>query len=582
MTWWDSRLARVAICVTIACLLYLPRLGKAALWEPDEGRYAEIAREMLVSGDYVTPRDDWVRYFEKPPLVYWTTAAAMRVMGRNERAVRMPVALASIAQIAITQMLAESMFGVAAGAGAAICLGLSPLFFAFSRFLTLDPMLAMLVTAALASFYAATRKPSLSAGRNWLYLAALFAALGTLTKGPVALVLSGAIGLIYLLVERRGKELVQIPWIGCALIVAAINLPWFAAVSLRNPGFLRFFFIHEHLQRYAISNEHQWGPYFFAVVAVAGLWPWLCFVPTAISAALNTGSAGRSAVSPLNSAIAPDQEVRGKEAAMRSSLRFAVIWFAVVFVFFSIPRSKLGSYILPGFPAAAILAGYGLSRLPYIDSHRIARILAVIAAIDIAVVIAAVAAITRVGELRAIPALRLDLMIGTLAMALGSIAAFIVWRSASGSIAAIGMLSLGMIVAVGAMVKAREDAAALNSYRNLAAAIAGELRPGCMMASYRHHVQALPFYTGWRETLVGYRGELAPWSNSAEAAASFLGNDDDLRARWSSGACLILVINRRDFSRLGPALSPSPRQIGAEGKKLAIINQPQGGIILKK
>ena len=157
MTWWDSRLARVALCVTIACLLYLPRLGKAALWEPDEGRYAEIAREMLVSGDYVTPRDDWVRYFEKPPLVYWTTAAAIRLLGRNENAVRLPIALASIAQIALTEVLAESMFGVAGGVGAAICLALSPLFFGFSRFLTLDPMLAMFVTAALASFYAATR-----------------------------------------------------------------------------------------------------------------------------------------------------------------------------------------------------------------------------------------------------------------------------------------------------------------------------------------------------------------------------------------------------------------------------------------
>ncbi len=160
MTWWNSRSARVAVCFTIACLIYLPRLGTPALWEPDEGRYAEIAREMVASGDYVTPRDDWVRYFEKPPLVYWITATTIRLLGHNETAVRLPIAIASIVQIVLTQLLAEVMFGPAAGAAAALCLALSPLFFGFGRFLTLDPVLAMFVTATLACVYIAIRKPS--------------------------------------------------------------------------------------------------------------------------------------------------------------------------------------------------------------------------------------------------------------------------------------------------------------------------------------------------------------------------------------------------------------------------------------
>lgn len=315
----------MAWCVTIACLIYLPHLGTAALWEPDEGRYAEIAREMVVSGDYITPRDDWVRYFEKPPLVYWVTAAAIRTLGRNETAVRLPVALASIAQIAITEVLAESMFGEPAGAAAALCLALSPLFFGFSRFLTLDPFLALLVTAALAGFYAATRKTNLGAARKWLYVAALFAALGTLTKGPVALVLISATGIIYLLIERRGRELAQVPWLGCGLIVGAVNLPWFAAVSWRNPGFLSFFLIHEHVQRYAVSTEHAWGPYFFFVVVAVGMWPWICFVPIAVREII-----GRA------------PESRADAARARNGLRFALTWFAVVFVFFSIPPLQAG------------------------------------------------------------------------------------------------------------------------------------------------------------------------------------------------------------------------------------------------
>jgi len=205
------------------------------------------------------------------------------------------------------------------------------------------------------------------------------------------------------------------------------------------------------------------------------------------------------------------------------------------------------------------------------------RLLAAIAAIDTMVVAVAIAAAPRLRELRQVPALRPDLMVGVGAMALGAIAAFALWRAISATMPAIGMIALGMLVALGTMVKAREDAAPLNSYRRLASAIARELRPGCVMASYRHHVQALPFYTGWREALVGYRGELAPWGSGSEAAPSFIATDADLRARWNSGGCVILVINRRDFSRFGVTLKPPPRQIAAEGQKLAVTNLPAGG-----
>ena len=96
------------------------------------------------------------------------------------------------------------------------------------------------------------------------------------------------------------------------------------------------------------------------------------------------------------------------------------------------------------------------------------------------------------------------------------------------------------------------------------------------MASYRHHVQALPFYTGWREVLVSYQGELAPWGWSPEAAPSFIATDDALRARWSSGACVIMVINRLDFAGFEATLDPAPRRGAEEGKKLAITNLPEG------
>src|SRR5271156_705707 len=329
-----NRPLRLAIYAMLAALLYLPGLGRPALWEPDEGRYAEIAREMVVSGDYVTPRDDFELYFEKPPLVYWAEAASIHIFGVDEFAVRLPAALFSVGQVVVTAALAEIMFGVATGFLAALALALSPLFFGFARFATLDPALAFFLTAALGAFYFAARDDSFSrsSSRRWMLISAAMLALGTLAKGPVALLIGGAIPLVWLAIERRLREIVKMPLVWCGIIYAAIVVPWFILIELRNPGFLNFFFIHEHLERYVSSNEHGWGPWFFVPIVIGGMWPWIFFVAPGWSAT----------------------RAGDETPAQRSSASFLAIWFVIVFVFFSIPRSKLGSYILPALPPLAI------------------------------------------------------------------------------------------------------------------------------------------------------------------------------------------------------------------------------------
>src|SRR5208282_3848181 len=341
-----NRPLRLTIYALLAAILYLPGLGSPALWEPDEGRYAEIAREMVISGDYVTPRDDFELYFEKPPLVYWAEAAAIRAFGTNEFAVRLPAALFSIGQVVITAALAEVMLGAAAGFFAAIVLALSPLFFGFARFATLDPALAFFLTAALGAFYVAARDDSFSrpSARKWMLISAAMLALGTLAKGPIALFLGGAIALAWLAVERRLRQITAMPLVACLFIYAAIVLPWFVLAEARNPGFMRFFIVHEHFERYFASSEHEWGPWFFVPIVIGGTWPWTFFVPP-----------GWSAMRADNTLPDGSRSTSGQRAAAS----FLAIWFLVIFVFFSIPRSKLGSYILPALPPLGIAAGYG-------------------------------------------------------------------------------------------------------------------------------------------------------------------------------------------------------------------------------
>src|SRR5271166_3727861 len=218
--------ARRLLLIAIAALiLYLPGLGRPALWEPDEGRYAEIAREMYLTGDYVTPRDNFVRYFEKPPLVYWAEVAAMSTFGANEFAVRLPAALFSAAQVVITAALADVMFGDAIGILAAIALALSPLFFGFARFATLDPALAFFMTSALGALYVAARSGDFASvvGRRWFLACTVMLAFGTLAKGPVAPALCGAIALIWILIERRAREIARMPWLLAIAIYCVIT-----------------------------------------------------------------------------------------------------------------------------------------------------------------------------------------------------------------------------------------------------------------------------------------------------------------------------------------------------------------------
>ncbi len=552
---------RLLVCAILAAMLYLPALGRPALWEPDEGRYAEIAREMVLAHDYVTPRDNWVRYFEKPPLVYWAEALAIKLLGPNELAVRLPAALASVAEVAVTAALGEAMFGAAVGLAAAMVLGLSPLVFGFARFATLDPALALFITAALGAFWAAARAPGFdsTAGRRWFLLSAAMVAAGTLTKGMVAPVLTGAVGLAWLLGERRAREIARMPWRGAIAIYAAIAAPWFVIAARRNPEFLRFFFIHEHVERYLENTEHGWGPYFFVVVVIAGMWPWICFVPTGVRELMRARAGKDDAQAPCR-------------PYARGSLSFMLWWFGIILVFFSIPRAKLGSYILPAIPPLAILAGYALCRLPRLEVPGLRRLFGTLALLNLA----ATAAFAIACAYFTSPAKSTLLADALAAMALLTAASFacltIAWRGRSRAAAA-GALALGVVMALGVMVKARMDAQPLGSYRKLAREIVPYLGPGCRLASYRHFVQSLPFYTGYREALVDYRGELAPFGLGPDARASFIATDAGLAQLWRGTGCAVLVVNRNDLAHVRALLGSATTVVGCEGKKLALYNR---------
>ena len=215
------------------------------------------------------------------------------------------------------------MFGEAVAILAAIALALSPLFFGFARFATLDPALAFFMTAALGAFYMAARARDFSRGegRRWFVACAAMLAFGTLAKGPVAPVLCGAIALIWILIERRAGEIARMPWLLAIITYGAIAAPWFVFAAYRNPGFLRFFFVHEHVQRYLENTEHGWGPWFFIPIVIGGTWPWFFFVPLGL-ARIAHHRIGRATIASLGTEI-PRHLVPGDFRVLLDSARQA-------------------------------------------------------------------------------------------------------------------------------------------------------------------------------------------------------------------------------------------------------------------
>jgi 4-amino-4-deoxy-L-arabinose transferase-like glycosyltransferase len=309
------------------------KTSELPLIDRDEGRYAEGAREMLASGDWLVPRLFGVPYLEKPPLFFWLTAASCGLVGVDELGARLVSALAAAAGVVFTGLFSRNVFGPQPGALASVVLATSGLYFLLARVVITDMLFSVLVACALMSwFFAETEQRSFLP--FWLLAAA-----ATLTKGPVAALLCGFVGLGYLAVERRlGSLRTARFWVGLPAFLALVFC-WFALVEIRYPGYVDFYVYKEHMLRVA-GDEHREPFLWYLPWVLVGLLPW-----TPIAVALIPAIARRVA----------ERTEQGRAA------RFAAIWAAVVLVFFSMPRGKLVPYLLPMFPALAILLGDALA-----------------------------------------------------------------------------------------------------------------------------------------------------------------------------------------------------------------------------
>jgi len=335
----------LALLFLFFALVYVLPLGFRPLAIPDETRYGEVPREMISSGNWISPYLAGVRYFEKPVLGYWMNAISLKVFGQNNFGVRFASA-ASAGLAALLVLALATKFGGSTRIGimsAAVFL-LSAEVWAIGVFAVLDSHFALFTTATLACFFFAYMEQAPRKRAGWLVLCGISCGLAFMAKGFLAFVVPGVTVLPFLIWERKWKMILLMPWIP-ALAALLTVLPWSIAIHFKEPDFWNYFIWTEHIDRFLspAGSQHPEPFYYFIPILIAGAMPWTCFIPAVIS-----GFSMKTGGSPL--------------------VRFAVCWLLFPFLFFSASSGKLGTYILPCFPAVAILVTVGLSR--YLDAGK--------------------------------------------------------------------------------------------------------------------------------------------------------------------------------------------------------------------
>jgi 4-amino-4-deoxy-L-arabinose transferase-like glycosyltransferase len=522
-----SRSLLAVLWLGLALLWFVP-LNWPHLFDPDEGRYAEIPREMVASGDWVTPRLDGIKYFEKPALGYWATAVAFEVFGQHAWTVRLWPALSGMLGLLLTFALGRRLYDQRAALLAVLVQAGALLYIAMARIATLDMGLTLGLQIAMTALALLVQRPEHTGMKDWRLplLLGTGVALAVLAKGLVGILIPGAVAVLYMLIHRDWRLMLRAqPWwtLAALLLLAA---PWFVVVSARNPEFAHFFFIFEHFQRYLSRAEFdRYQPaWFFLPVLALGFLPWTTLLPGALRSAWRAARAGERATSLL------------------------LIWGAFVLLFFSMSQSKLTPYILPLFPALSLLTGRAITELPAARFAAHLRIVAWFAAAVGAVVLllwwapagAALAA-------RASTVSILGFAAAFLLLALGAGIGARLGRRGLVLAAAAATCLGGLLLAQSALLAA-DYLPRMRALVQLTQQLRPWMGPDTRLYCVNGYLQPIPFYLQRTCTLVGYRGELdfglqqQPWLALADLK-QFL-------PAWQQQSDALAILRPEDYQQL--------------------------------
>lgn len=481
--------AGVVVMLVVVALIWFVGLGARSLINPDEGRYATLALEMARSGDWVTPRLNGLIYFEKPILQYWIGALAFLTLGVSEFSARLWPALSGFMTLLAVGYTGSRLWGREAGVRAFAVAASTTWIVGNSHFLTLDAGLTFFLTLSLCAvlLVADGRGMDAASRRRWIWLAWAAMAGAVLSKGLVGIVIPGAVLVLVSLWRRDASLWRGMHWISGLLILFALAAPWFVIVSMRNPDFAQFFFIHEHFARYLTDVHKREGAWWYYVpMLLGGLLPWTSGLPWLFGKG-KSAQGGKPPITPRD---------------------VLVVWCVFVFLFFSASGSKLPSYILPMFPALALLVAFQLrdAQPSGLRWHLLLPVLAWGLALIASTQAHRFASAQTPPEMLA--PLTVAVRVGASIFLCGAIVAW--WLLGRRKItAAILSLALGHLVATSFVMQSHDGFGQLKSTASLVPVLQPLIDADTPFFAVRTYDQTLPFYFGRHVTLVDYVDEFA-------------------------------------------------------------------------
>lgn len=531
----------------IYAIVWFVALGYRDLVDPDEGRYAEIPREMLATNDWLTPRLDGLKYFEKPPLQYWLTAATFKVFGMSNTTARLWLAFIGYLGALVTAFVAWRLYGREAGWYAFIVASSALLYCGAGHYLTLDMSVSVFLFMGIASLVLAQQCRDGSPGRtrNWMLVGYAALAAATMTKGLIGVVLPAAAVFFYSLWQRDWAIWRHLHLVKGTLLLLALTAPWFVMVSDANPKFAWFFFVHEHLERYATPvSQHPGAPWYFLVVFFLGMLPWT--------------------MTSVTSLVRPAFNWRSGDGRFNAE-RFLWVYVVFILVFFSIGESKLVGYILPVFPVVAVLvarrmANGHISRLEPWLMWGFGAALFVTGLI-----------ITRFAYSKVPVALFRDYQPWIIASGvIMLVAGLVVYKGRAQPKLTVAVAGLFAIITCQFVSWGYQALTPSRSGRQAAETIAA-YDPSGRLPVYmiNNYSPSLPFYLRRLVTMVVYQGELKlgidaePWKSIPKAA--------DFVARWRQEDNAIAVFSTENIDTYRKEFSPLPMTILKRGPRRTVV-----------
>ncbi|PRH46033.1 glycosyltransferase family 39 protein [Burkholderia multivorans] len=547
-----NRIVLVLLLVAFAVIWFTP-LGMRHLIPSDEGRYAEMAREMFVTGDWITPRYNGYKYFEKPPLQTWLNALTFAWFGIGEWQARLYTALASFAGVLLVGFTGARLFNPLSGFLAAVVLASSPYWNLMGHFNALDMGLAFWMALSLCALLLAQR-PGLrpAAVRGWMWLCWAAMAFAVLSKGLVGVILPGAVLVLYTLIARDWALWKRLYLVSGLVLFFAIAAPWFVLVQQRNPEFFNFFFIVQQFRRYLTPEQNRPGPfYYFVPVLLVGFLPWLSVAWQSVRHALRMP----------------------RQPNGFSPMLVLLIWSAFIFLFFSASHSKLISYVLPVAPALALIIG---AYLPLLGADRFRRHLLGYLVFFVAAAFGIIF-LAHQGDARTPNALyrafQIWLYVGlAIAAVLTLVAAWLNRRAGvTAALAAFGAawLIFGTIGGTGHDEFGRYSSGAL-----LAPAVRAELAklpPDTPFYSIEMLDHTFPFYVGHTTIMVHRQDELA-FGISVEPN-KWVPTVDEWIARWKQDTHALAIMPPGEYDAL--VKQQVPMRVIARDNRRVIVEKPQ-------